>query len=234
MDRKEFQNIDMLNRVVEFGTTRVGLFPQKSFAGQSFSELGTALSKVSEHATLHSASRSEVRTARKVREAAREHLRTQVRRISVTADAISAGTTDLDGQFRIPKWTSDRQLIHTAKVFAEAAAGPLKKEFIKHRLPNDFIENLNNAIEELERAIEQQVASRTRQASAVTALESDFAECQALLKRVEAVVKNTIGDDPVTMAEWNTRRQVVRRSRPVAAEEPPASEPPAAAQPTGS
>src|SRR5262249_57037791 len=122
------------------------------------------------------------------------------------------GTTkELDGQFRILKWIRDQELVHAARTFAEAAE-PLKKEFIKHRLPNDFIENLRKAVVDLESAIEQQVACKTRQASAVTALDNDFAECQALLKRVDAVVENTIAHDPVTRTEWNTRRRIIRRS----------------------
>src|SRR5262245_32964799 len=117
MDRKNFEHIEMFTRVVEFGSSRVGLFPQNTFAGQSFAELGSALSKVSEHAALHAASKGAVRAARKLRQAARENLENQLRRISVTAEAIST-TKALDGQFRIPKWTRDQELVHIARTFA--------------------------------------------------------------------------------------------------------------------
>ena len=125
----------------------------------------------------------------------------------------------------------DRQLIQFARIFANAAE-PLKKEFVKHRLPNNFIENLNKAVADLESAVEQQVLYKTRQASAVTAIEHDFAECQALLKRVDAIVQSTIGDDPVTMAGWNARRLIVRRSRSTATEEAPSNETPSTELPS--
>jgi hypothetical protein len=230
MDRKDFQHIEMLTRVVEFGTAHVGEFPKNTVAGQSFAALGSALSKLSEDATLHVSSKNAVRSSRKAREAARDNLWQQLQHISNTALAISIDEPHVDLQFQMPKRGRDQQLIHTAKAFAEWAE-QLKKAFVQHRLPDEFIENLQNAIADLERAIEQQVSSKTSQTSATTALEEDFAKCQALLKRVDAVVENTLGNDAAVMAEWRSRRRIPRRSSQPAAETQP-SEPPASAPAT--
>ena len=125
----------------------------------------------------------------------------------------------------MPKRGRDQQLIHTAKAFAEWAE-PLKKAFVQHRLPDEFIENLQKAVADLERAIEEQVSSKTKQTAATTALEEDFARCQALVMRVDAVVENTLGNDVAVMAEWKLRRCIPRRSSQPDAEPQP-SEPPA-------
>lgn len=189
---------------------------------------------VSEDATLHVSSKNAVRSSRKAREAARDNLWQQLQHISNTALAISIDQPNVNLHFQMPKRGRDPQLIHTAKAFAERAE-PLKKAFVQHRLPEDFIENLQKAVADLERAIEERVSNKTKQTGATTALEEDFERCQALLTRVDAVVENMLGNDAAVMAEWRSRRRIPRRSSQPTAEtqpsEPPASVPPATPTP---
>ena len=227
MNRKNFQHVEMLARVVEFGAAYVDLFPKNTWAGQSFAELGAALSKVSEHASRQIASRNAVRAGTTLREAAHETLRKQLQRISGTASAIAIDTPGLDGHFRMPNRNRDQALIQGAKVFVHAAE-PLKKAFVQHRLPNSFIEDLDAAARQLERTIQEQVSSKTKRAHAATALGDDLAQCLKLLKRVDAIVGNTLADNAPLMAEWDVTRRAGRGPTRTKSPEPAPTPAPAA------
>ena len=85
MDRKNFQHIEMFGRVVEFGKTHVELFPKDTTAGQCFAALGSAVSKLSEHATARLTGRNKANVNNQHRQAARQALYRQMMRISVTS-----------------------------------------------------------------------------------------------------------------------------------------------------
>src|SRR5215831_1819596 len=149
MDRKNFQYIEMLTRVVEFGEAHVDLFPKTSFGGKTFAQLGEALSNVSESAGGQVASRNTVRARTKARDAAHEALRAQLQRMIDTARAIAIDTPGIEDQFKMPARTRSQSLILGARAFADSAE-PLKKEFVQHGLPNRFIEDLHEAAAQLE------------------------------------------------------------------------------------
>src|SRR5262249_32348465 len=132
MDRKDFQYIEMFNRVVEFGQTHQELFPQDSLAGKTFAQFGAALSKVSEHAGGQTASRNAVLARTRARESAHEALRVQLQRIADMARAISLDRPGIEDQFRMAVRTRDLALILGARAFAEAAAA-LNEEFVQHK-----------------------------------------------------------------------------------------------------
>lgn len=225
MDRKNLGNVEMIARVVEFGATHVDLFPKNTLAGQAFAALGSALSKVSDQASLQVSGKNAVRSSAKIRAAAREALRLQLQRISETAIAVSIDRPGIEGKFRMPDRRRDQAMIHGGKAFANEAE-PLKKEFIQHRLPNNFIDNLNAAVADLERAMLEQASSKRSRANATKAIDDAMNDCLTLLQRVDAVVINTLGDQPPLMAEWNITRRAGRTpARPTAPESAPESAP---------
>lgn len=208
MNSKSFQHIEMLSRVVEFGTTHVDLFPKNTLAGETFATLGTMLSKLSEQASAQVSSKSAVRAGSKVRATAREAVRQQLQRVSNTAAAIAIDTPGLDGKFRLTgiDRRRDRGLIQCGKAFAEEAES-MRDAFQKHHLP---IEKLNAAVADLEAAVSQSVSTKGRRANDTKAIDDSMAECLTLLQRVDAVVLNTLADNPHLTAEWNIRRRVGR------------------------
>lgn len=121
MDRKDFDHIEMITRILEFGKTHVDLFPKETLGGQTFAKLGAALTRVFEYASGQIASRNTVRTRTTAREAAHDALQAQLQRVSDTARAIAIDRPGLQSQFRMPVRTRDRALILGAKAFAEAA-----------------------------------------------------------------------------------------------------------------
>jgi hypothetical protein len=222
MDRKNFQYIEMFTRVVEFGQTHQDLFPKDSLAGKTFAQFGAALSKVSEHAGGQVASHNAVLARTRAREAAHEALREQLQRITDTARAISLDRPGIEGQFRMPARSRDRALILGAKAFAEAAA-PLSEDFVQHNLPENFIQELEAAAARLEASIQEQGASRTRRANAGAGIGDNLGQCARLMKRLDAIVKNTVKDDLPLLAEWQATRRMPRSSNHTA--DPPAETP---------
>jgi hypothetical protein len=208
MDRKDFQYLEMFTRVVEFGEAHVDIFPKNALGGKTFAALGAALSKVSESAGGQVASRNAVRARTKARDAAHEALRTQLQRMIDTARVIAIDTPGIEGQFKMPTRTRSQALILGARALAEAAE-PLKKEFAQHGLP---IDDLNRAAAELESALQEQASSRTIRVSTSKALDDNLAECLKLLKRLDAIVKNTLEEGAPVMAEWTTTRRLRRFS----------------------
>jgi hypothetical protein len=211
MDRRNFQYFEMLTRVVEFGEAHLDLFPKSTLAEKTFAQLGAALSNVSEHAGSQVTSRNSVHARTKVRDAAHHALRAQLRRLSDTARAIAIDTPGIDEQFRMPDRKRAQALLLGAKAFADAA-GPIKKEFIQHGIPNGFIDDLHEAANGLEAAIQEQASNKTKRVSTGKALNDNLAECLKLLIRLDAVVKNTLVDNELALAEWNTARRVRRVS----------------------
>jgi hypothetical protein len=211
MTRKTYEYIEMLYRVLNFWVTRPNLFPKES-GGLWFAALSESLGKLSEHTKFLEVSRSTVRANVGVRDVARENLRKHLQRISTTAEAIAIGSPGIESKFRIPNRKREATLIETAGVFAHLAQ-PLKQDFIQHQMPPDFIDRLKDAAEELNVAVINDAAGKKSRANSEAAAAEELGNCLKLLKRVDAVVENAIGDDVPLMAEWRNTRRVVTRIR---------------------
>jgi hypothetical protein len=225
MDRKNKSDIQMLARVVEFYPTHVGVFKTNTVAAETFSALGSAVAKVSEQASLQLASKNELRTNTIVKAAARDALLKQIDRLSNTAAAISIDKPGFEEKFRLAD-RNDQTIIQSAKAFA-AEAETTKDDFLQHCLPGNFIDDLRASAAQLDRAILDQAASKNKRANATKAVNEAMAECLTLLQRVDAIVANTLADNPPAMAEWNVTRRVTYRSKRASedAPEPPQTQP---------
>jgi hypothetical protein len=225
MDRKNKSDIQMLARVVEFYPSHAGLFKTNTVAAETFAALGSAVATVSEQATLQLAGKNELRTSTIVRAAAREALIKQIERVVETAVAISIDKPGLDAKFRLTD-RSDHTIIQTARTFATEAE-TMKSDFLQHCLPDHFIDDLRAGAAQLDRAILDQAGSKNKRANATKAVNDAMAVCLTLLQRVDAIVANTLADNPPALAEWNVTRRVTYRSKraPEGAPEPPATQP---------
>ena len=206
MERKDYQYIEMLGRVVEFGEAHTELFPKDTFSGEAFSALGAMLTEFSGHANAHMSSRKAGRDNRRAKLAAREGLIQQLLRVGNTAAAISIDTPIVHSKFRVMRQDRrrDAAVLQCAKAFAEEAESS-KEAFGKHRLP---IETLNSTIADFEAIVSKTLASKAEQANAKTGIEEARVESLKLLQRVDAVVANTLADDPTLIAEWKLRRRL--------------------------
>ena len=100
-----------------------------------------------------------------------------------------------------------QRMLPPGKAFAREAK-PVKGIFIKQGLPSHFIESLNAAVPDLQRAELDHTSSRGARSSSM----AEFNDTLTLrdLRRFDALVINTLGDNPGIMAVWNIARRVGR------------------------
>ena len=84
----------------------------------------------------------------------------------------------------MPRDRSDLAIADVARVFAKKAE-PVKKDFIAHLMPEDFIERLQAGIEAIEHSIQQQAASKGTRRAATTAIATAQTEAIAVLSRLD-------------------------------------------------
>ena len=105
-------------------------------------------------------------------------------------------------------------------------ADSLKKDFIRHGLAPDEV---STSVEDLERAILDYTNGKAMRLSAIREFGKTLDEANEHLQRLDALVANTLSDNPTPMASWNIARSV---NRPVGRKAAPkASDPPAATPP---
>lgn len=109
------------------------------------------------------------------------------------ARAIAVDTPGVDDEFRLPRGSGDQRLIETARQFAHDAA-PLVNDFVKHAIPPNFLDDLGSDIKALEDAVEVR--------------ESGEGIHLAAVRRLDAIVPNTVGHDAATLALREHARRV--------------------------
>lgn len=120
----------------------------------------------------------------------------------------TARVLNLD-QFYMPRPKTDAAYIAAAQAFAQQAK-PFEKEFVKRGLRPDFIASLNATAADLQQWSLAQNSSKGAHSSSI----ADFNETLRLalinLKRLDALVKNTLTDNAGIMAAWKIARRVGR------------------------
>src|ERR1700704_2216315 len=127
MIRQRIHQYRMLTRVVDFGAKHVGLFPERTVAGDLLAQITANAAKLPEYATSQVSGHESVLTSSRERTSTREAVRTQMEAIDQIARALN-----LEG-FSIPKNAKEEDLIISARSFARTAE-PSKAEFIQHGL----------------------------------------------------------------------------------------------------
>ncbi len=222
MKRLKIHEYQMLTRVVDFGTKHVGEFPQFTAANEIVAALGSAVAKLSQQLSSQVLGQAQIRVSRQARISAREALRAQLERMDQTAQALNID------KFQLPSKRTDSALIAAGRAFA-ADAESLKGEFLQHGLR---LEDLKAAVQELESAIQGQTQGRAIRSSAIREFERTMEDAQEQLQRLEALVVNTLQDNPAALASWEVARRIEstghrKRTSPVP-EDPPKAAPAAA------
>lgn len=210
MIRKNLDNVQMMARVTDFYPAHASYFNTNTVAADSFAALGAALRRISEQTTLQIASANELRTTSANVAAARKALETHIRRLVDTAAGIAVDQPGVDEAFRLPHVQSDQALVETAKAFT-AAAESIKQDFVRHCLPENFIDELKAVLDRFEEARLMKAASLNKRANATKALSDAMEQSLKLLPRLDAIVANALAGNPAALAEWNITRAVAKR-----------------------
>jgi hypothetical protein len=213
MYRVNLDRIEMFQRVVDFYPLNASLFDSSTVAPEAFRNLGAAFSKASEAARLQAENQKEFRLQSQARAEARDALVKEIQRISNTASAMSVSNPAMAGRFPAP-WsiTHTRALLNHAETFV-ANAEPLKSDFGRFGLPEDFIDSLKAAIGRFKAAMQLQAKTKDQRVDSTKALTEALADCQKQLRIIDAVVENTLSGNLPAMAAWNVRRHVATRGK---------------------
>jgi len=193
----------MLERVFDFGLNHLDLFPGGSVAKDVIDMIGLLVKKLNGHASSHVAGTGQLKTTTISRNEARKVLKYKLDLIEQTARVLK-----LD-QFYLPRPKTDAAWIAAGQAFAQHAA-PLKKDFIKQGLPADFIESLIAAVADLQSASLKQNSTKGAKSSSAAEYDETLKQAMNELKRLDALVKNTLADNPGVMAAWKVARKVGR------------------------
>jgi len=204
---------EMLVRVLVFRSTIQDLIGKDSHVNEGFDKVEAALKKIEEQSTLQTSGQNNLRMSSEERTAARESLRQQLE--GLTRTAASMGLK----QFFMPRDRGDRAIANVARIFVQLAE-PLKDEFLKHHVPEGFIERLKGGIASIDRAIQQQARGKSGRGTATVAIAAAREEALAELTRLDPLIENLLYGNPPMTAAWYTARRVASPRRPGEKQEP--------------
>jgi hypothetical protein len=216
----------MLVRVRDFGAMHRDLFPAAGTAGQLFTAISRAVDQLNAHFTTQAIGQGAVRESAKAKAAARDALRRVLETITQTARALAVDTPGLGGKFRLPSARNDHELVTAARTFAQDAK-PLKARFRAYGLPRTFLADLQAALDGFNRATQDCFVARETRAGARASIGTAIGAVLVILSRLDAVVLNTLRDEPGLLAVWTSARQVAKVRARADREPAPADPPPA-------
>jgi hypothetical protein len=209
MNNLETRRYNMLLRVRDFGAAQATAFPAATFGGQLFASVNSAIAGLATHAAAQTSGAARQSTTSKA--VARANLLDDIEAISRTAKAMALDTPGLEDKFRLPRSTSDTALLNLARAYTTDAQ-PLKTEFLKYALPDDFLEDLQADISAFEAAATVKNATATSRVSATVSLDEELAKGLKAVRQLQAVVKNKFRNDAAKLAAWASASHVERSS----------------------
>lgn len=206
------RRIEMFLRVRAFGRENATQFPETSFAAELFAALNTVLEGLERHTSAQVSGLSAARQGATSKAAARDELMRDLEAISRTARPLAASRPGLVEQFRVPHNQSDQAVLAAARAFYENAV-PLRAEFYKRGLPDDFLEDLEADTKALEEAIARKIESRDTHVTATAAIDDLIGRGVAAVRELDPIMRNTLADDPARLAGWLSASRVERPPR---------------------
>ncbi|MEW6736358.1 MAG: hypothetical protein AB1489_34015 [Acidobacteriota bacterium] len=215
MDDLEIRRYQMLTRVRDFGIAQASAFSPDSLGGELFAIIREIVKQLSEHANAQSSGARSSRSGTSNKAIARAILRENLEVISRTARSMAVDMVSLEDKFRMPRGNNDHTLLTTARAFAKDAQ-KFKDEFIRHELPDDFLEELNADIADFARAITEQDTTTAAQVVANDTIDEAIEQGMNALRRLDAIVRNKFRNDLAKIAAWESASHVERASRSAA------------------
>ena len=147
--------------------------------------------------------------ASQTKAAVRTSIRKRLEAIARTAAVHEADVVGLEKTFRLPHSNGDPSVLTAARAFADAAR-PIADGFVAHGMPADFLAALDADIAAFEDAIHAQSTARDAHVAAQAAIRKGVKSGMDMLRALNAIVRNQIGDDPVGVAQWRSARHIER------------------------
>lgn len=228
MEDRHHRNREMLLRLKNFAASHTDI-PATTVWPQLLTSLNSVITDLDGHVSSEEVGKGAKLAGTATRGAGREALRDDIEAIVRTARVIGEGKPGFDDQFRMPRGENDQALVDLALGIAALVADPaVKAEFIRHAMPADFVEDLNDDIAALQEAIGDQSEGRAGVKSAGVSIDETDAQGMRIARAMDVVVNNFYRDNAAVLAEWETARHVERapkRKKGTPADPPKSSTP---------
>lgn len=199
-------------RVESFWANHANDFAPNGLATELFTDLAGIVAQLDNHAAAEAFGVGIAKEGTSTRAVAREALRNDLEAINRTARAIAEDTPGIDDKFGLPRGNDDQALLNGARGFAEAAA-PLSAQFISHEMPADFLTDLSTDIANMEAAISHQATGVGYHVSAGAAIDETIDVGNAIVRKLDAIVRNRYVNNPAALAEWTSSSHTERSPR---------------------
>ena len=178
--------------------------------------------------------RGRVKELARLKKFVRASLRSDLEAIKRTAHAVAINQPEFDDKkFRLPS-NGDQRLLTAARSAAQDAA-PVAAAFVAHAMSPNFVDALKTRIQAFERTLSDYAAAKRSVDDLKEQIRRTMQGTLGGSKRLDAAVRNTLGDDETALAAWDRacelrRRRTKRAAVGEIAETPPQpGEPPVAA-----
>lgn len=212
MDSNSLRRFEMFKRVHDFGVAHASNFAEGSLSKELFGKIAGTVTKLESQSTSQLSGRGAAQTSAKTKGAIRDELRDLLIAINRTARSLAIDMPGLDNKFRHPRAGTDQALLTAARAFA-ADAAPLKDHFIRHEMPSDFVEKLNQLINAFELATTEKHAAVGAHRTAKIALDESIEAGSQVVRQLDVIVRNKFSGEPAVLAEWARASTVVKRTR---------------------
>jgi hypothetical protein len=210
MNVKQKRRYDMFTRVDRFGIEHARAFPRGSIGRQLFATLREPLARLPNEFAAQALGLNRAREGTADKAAARTSLYAALGAINRTARALAIDRPGLRGKFRLPSRESDEALVAAARAFAGNAQrwAPI---FIAYGLRTGFVEELRAVVARFEHAIAYRAEGRRAHVTARAAIDARLADLFVIVRRLDAVVVNVLGEDAAALEMWRRARKIARR-----------------------
>ena len=225
MKDSETRRLEMFIRASAFGKAHAGAFPTRTRGADVLTELNAIIAELETHTTAQAAGQRATKAGTTHKAAARAALREDLEAISRTARVMALTTPGLEDKFRLPRNAGDQVWLAAARAFAQDAV-PLKDEFIRRGLPDDFIDDLNADIAAFEASIDSGAQQTGARVAATVAIDAAIDRGMNAVRELDAIVRNVFRNDAATLGAWTSASHTERAPRHAKTAPPPAQPPP--------
>jgi hypothetical protein len=118
------------------------------------------------------------------------------------------GTSGVDRAFRMPHKRSVNQTLLAAAGAMAEAAGKNREVFLKHGLPQDFVDQLTSCAAALETARTAKFESGRRRVTATAGLRDQVKRGRKAVRLLNAILEPRLARDPELHAAWRSAKRV--------------------------
>lgn len=208
MNDQEIRSVDMVQRVKNHLAQEV-TFPAGSMGAELAATISAGETQLSNHAAQQVSGGTSARQGTLTKALAREALRNDLERIRSTARSMAQTIPGLDGKFRIPRKASDLELLAAAQATATDAV-PVRTDFIRFAMPDNFIDELNEHIADFEAALTTQRSGLTNRVEATAAIDETLAEVLDAIRQLDPIIRNMFHGNAAKLAAWTSARHIER------------------------